>query len=527
MSKTIILIPLTSNIELDRLTLNLAKSINDQNSKFSTSLLIQEKFTIEKHLSQGNLSTLLEEIIAVREEQYNNYQLVVVAGLQIHSDIPYAMDFNKQLATALNAKIIFVINDNVTIDNTILLEKYRTVAFPYLQANLNNILGYVVNHEAMQNCNEPKICEKNLAFLSTEVSCLGCLSVKDTQCTNNCSKIVIETLAKTQQENVITPPLFCYNLIQGAIKCKKRIVLPEGDEPRTIQASNICANRGLAKCVLLGEKDRIQQIAKDLGIELHSDIEIIEPQSIIEQYAEPLYEIRKNKGMTIEKAREQLQDNVVLGTMMLKLNEVDGLVSGAVHTTANTIRPAFQIIKTTPDIKIISSVFFICLPDQVLVYGDCAINPNPTAEELADIAIKSADSAQSFGIIPRVAMLSYSTGTSGVGVDVDRVKLATELAKQRRPDLAIEGPIQYDAAIDPSIAKLKMPNSKVAGHANVFIFPDLNSGNIGYKALQRATNATCIGPMLQGMRKPVNDLSRGCLVEDIVFTIVLTAIQAK
>jgi len=324
----------------------------------------------------------------------------------------------------------------------------------------------------------------------------------------------------------LTPPLFCYNLMTAARKAQKRVVLPEGDEPRTIQAANICAQRKLAQCILLGSIASIQQTAQQLGITLHKDLVIIEPRDVIAKYVQPLYEMRRSKGLTEEGAKEQLQDNVMLGTMMLQLGEANGLVSGAVHTTANTIRPAFQIIKTTPDTKIISSIFFVCLPEQVLVYGDCAVNTNPTAGELADIAIQSAISAQRFGIEPRVALLSYSTGTSGAGPEVEKVRMACEVAMQKRPDLMIDGPLQYDAAIAPDVAALKAPHSQVAGRANVFIFPDLNSGNIAYKAVQRATNAVCIGPMLQGMRKPVNDLSRGCLVEDIVFTIALTAVQA-
>ena len=239
-----------------------------------------------------------------------------------------------------------------------------------------------------------------------------------------------------------------------------------------------------------------------------------------------MVELRKSKGLTEVVAREQLQDTVVLGTMMLAENEVAGLVSGAIHTTANTIRPALQLVKTAPDASLVSSIFFMLLPDQVLVYGDCAINPDPTAEQLADIAIQSADSAIAFGIDPKVAMISYSTGTSGAGSDVEKVREATKIAQARRPDLLIDGPLQYDAAVMENVAKSKAPNSPVAGKATVFIFPDLNTGNTTYKAVQRSADLISIGPMLQGMRKPVNDLSRGALVDDIVYTIALTAIQA-
>ena len=245
-----------------------------------------------------------------------------------------------------------------------------------------------------------------------------------------------------------------------------------------------------------------------------------------ESYVGRPVELRKNKGMTEAVAREQLEDNVVLGTLMLEQDEVDGLVSGAVHTTANTIRPPLQLIKTAPGSSLVSSVFFMLLPEQVYVYGDCAINPDPTAEQLAEIAIQSAESAIAFGIEPRVAMLSYSTGTSGAGSDVEKVREATRLAQEKRPDLMIDGPLQYDAAVMADVAKSKAPNSPVAGRATVFIFPDLNTGNTTYKAVQRSADLISIGPMLQGMRKPVNDLSRGALVDDIVYTIALTAIQS-
>ncbi|GAC22325.1 phosphate acetyltransferase [Paraglaciecola mesophila KMM 241] len=324
----------------------------------------------------------------------------------------------------------------------------------------------------------------------------------------------------------LSPPAFRFKLTQLAKAANKTIVLPEGDEPRTIKAAAICAERGIANCVLLGDKVEILRVAEQQGVVLPDSVTIQQPQDIQAHYIAPLVELRKHKGLTDVVAQEQLLDNVVLGTMMLKQGDVDGLVSGAVHTTANTIRPALQLIKTAPGASLVSSIFFMLLPEQVLVYGDCAINPDPSAEQLADIAIQSADSAAAFGIEPKVAMISYSTGTSGTGVDVDKVKKATELAQQKRPDLLIDGPLQYDAAVMESVASKKAPNSKVAGQATVFVFPDLNTGNTTYKAVQRSANLVSIGPMLQGMGKPVNDLSRGALVDDIVYTIALTAIQA-
>ena len=336
----------------------------------------------------------------------------------------------------------------------------------------------------------------------------------------------VQQLAGTVRMRRQSPPAFRHRLIERARAANRRIVLPEGAEPRTIRAAIQCQERGIARCVLLGNPDEIRQQIKALGAVLPAGLEIIDAAALIERYVAPLVELRKAKGMTEGRAREELSDPIMLGTMMLKLGEVDGLVSGAVHSTAHTIRPALQIIKTAPGSTLVSSIFFMCLPDQVVVYGDCAVNPDPTAEQLADIAIQSADSATAFGIVPQVAMISYSTGTSGSGTDVDKVREATRLVRLRRPELAIDGPLQYDAAVMASVAKTKIPGSTVAGHATVFVFPDLNTGNTVYKAVQRSASVVSIGPLLQGLAKPVNDLSRGALVEDIVYTIALTAIQA-
>jgi len=323
----------------------------------------------------------------------------------------------------------------------------------------------------------------------------------------------------------LSPSAFRYQLVKKAQNAKKRIVLPEGDEPRTVEAAVICQSRGIADCILLAHPDDVKEVAENLGLTLPEGLKIIEPSSIIDRYVAPMVERRKGKLDELQ-AADQLKDTVVLGTMMLYLDDVDGLVSGAVHTTANTVRPAFQLIKTAPQYSLVSSVFFMLLPEQVVVYGDCAINPDPTAEQLAEIALQSAQSAKAFGIEPKVAMISYSTGSSGEGADVDKVRQATEIAKAKAPDLLIDGPLQYDAASVMSVAKSKAPTSLVAGQANVFIFPDLNTGNTTYKAVQRSANVVSVGPLLQGLNKPVNDLSRGALVDDIVYTIALTAIQA-
>ncbi len=337
----------------------------------------------------------------------------------------------------------------------------------------------------------------------------------------------LRNLVAMRRSQRLSPPAFRHHLVEDARKANKRIVLPEGTEPRTITAAAIAQERGIARCVLLGAPDAVHEQARKLGVRLPASIEIIDPVLVASQYVEALVEKRKNRGMTRERAEIELQDSIMVGTMMMALGEADGLVSGAIHTTAHTIRPALQLIKTVPGCDLVSSVFFMCLPEQVLVFGDCAVVPNPTAEELADIAIQSADSALAFGIQPRVAMLSYSTGSSGGGEDVEKVVKATELAKKARPDLLLDGPLQYDAAVMPDVARAKAPNSPVAGKANVIIFPDLNTGNVTYKAVQRSAGVVAMGPLLQGLNRPVNDLSRGCLVEDIVFTIALTAIQAQ
>ncbi len=323
----------------------------------------------------------------------------------------------------------------------------------------------------------------------------------------------------------LSPPAFRHRLVGAARAANQRIVLPEGSEPRIIAAAAIVQERGIARCVLMGDPDEIREVAQKQGVTLPKGIELLNAANAAPSYVKALVEARRHKGMTEELALSELSDPIMIGTMMMSLGEADGLVSGAVHTTAHTIRPALQIIKTVPGCKLVSSVFFMLLPEQVLVFGDCAVNPNPNAEQLADIAVQSADSAIAFGITPRVAMLSYSTGESGSGEDVEKVKRATELARALRPGLPIDGPLQYDAAVMPDVARQKAPRSEVAGRATVFIFPDLNSGNVTYKAVQRSANVVSIGPMLQGLARPVNDLSRGCLVEDIVFTIALTAIQ--
>ncbi|MFJ9039649.1 phosphate acetyltransferase [Streptomyces sp. NPDC102406] len=326
----------------------------------------------------------------------------------------------------------------------------------------------------------------------------------------------------------VTPMMFEHKLLERARADKRRVVLPEGTEERVLRAAEVLLRRGVCDLTLLGPVEQIRKKAADLGVDL-ADTELIDPQTseLRDRFAAAYAELRAHKGVTVELAHDVVADVNYFGTLMVREGLADGMVSGSVHSTAATIRPAFEIIKTKPDAAIVSSVFFMCLADKVLVYGDCAVNPDPDARQLADIAMQSAVTAAQFGVDPRIAMLSYSTGTSGSGADVDKVREATELVREVRGDLRIEGPIQYDAAVEPSVAATKLPGSEVAGQASVLIFPDLNTGNNTYKAVQRSAGAIAVGPVLQGLRKPVNDLSRGALVQDIVNTVAITAIQAQ
>lgn len=327
----------------------------------------------------------------------------------------------------------------------------------------------------------------------------------------------------------ITPKMFEYTLIEKASADKQHIVLPEGSSERILQAADILARRGVGTFTILGDPDKVKTKVSALGLQFGSDIEVVDPvkSENYEDYVQTYYELRKHKGLLIDDAKDRMSDPTYYGTMMVYKGHAAGMVSGSITTTGQTIRPSFEIIKTKPEVSIVSSVFLMCMKDRVLVFGDCAVNPNPDAQQLAEIALSSAHTAKIFGITPRVAMLSYSTGASGKGQDVDKVVEATRIAKERAPELLLEGPLQYDAAIDPEVARTKMPDSKVAGYATVFIFPDLNTGNNTYKAVQRAAGVVAIGPVLQGLRKPVNDLSRGCTVPDIVNTVAITAIQAQ
>jgi phosphate acetyltransferase len=337
----------------------------------------------------------------------------------------------------------------------------------------------------------------------------------------------VEALPSPTRPRRLSPAAFRYQLVELARAAGASLVLPEGTEPRTVQAAVVCAERGIARSVLLGAPDAVAGKARSLGLQLPDGVSVVDPQAVAERFLAPLVELRRHRGWSEQIARDHLADPIMVATMMLQQGEVDGLVAGALNTTAATVRPALQILGTKPGSRLVSSVFFMCLPDEVVIYGDCAINPRPSAEDLADIAIQSAASARAFGIEPRVAMISFSTGTSGVGSDVDKVADATRIVREREPELAVDGPLQYDAAAIASVGQSKRPGSPVAGRANVFIFPNLDTGNTTYKAVQRSAHVVSVGPMLQGLAKPVNDLSRGALVDDIVCTLALTAIQSR
>lgn len=447
----------------------------------------------ERLVADGKVDDWLDLLVGrVNEIDRKN---VVIQGVMPDAEHAFLAPQNVALATSFNARVVFGASNECGTAARLKLAKQW---FANSAVEIAGVIGG--SAEAAQ--------QAGLAYLGKEGAFEGV------------SALVADAPKR------MSPAQFRFNMIESARAADKRIVLPEGAEPRTVHAAAICHEKGLARCVLLAPREAVFQVAREIGVELPDSVEIINPETLIEQYVAPMCELRKSKGLTEEDARAQLQDTVVLGTMMMAQGDVDGLVSGAVHTTANTIRPALQLIKTAPGASMVSSVFFMLLPGQVLAYADCAVNPNPTAEQLAEIAIQTADSAQAFGVEPRVAMISYSTGTSGAGPDVEKVAEATRIAREKRPDLVIDGPLQYDTASVASVAKSKAPNSPVAGKATVFVFPDLNTGNCTYKAVQRNANVLSVGPMLQGLRKPVNDLSRGALVEDIVYTIALTAIQA-
>ena len=524
---------------------------------------------------------LIANKIEIDEMEYIKTELRKVIPKEVHIDVVPKVNFLanptvKEVAEALNGKVLF---GEQFLDNSIgsystgamQLRNYLTrikenalvitpgdradIILGALQANASSnyprIAGIILTGNLIPEEPILKLIEgvqSTVPIVSVDGGTFGISNkigaVKAKIYASNSKKILLaldtfDTYINVERLNKIlskfssdklTPSMFQYNLLQRAKSCRKHIVLPEGNDERIMEATARLQLLNIVDLTLLGDRREIQQKADQLGLQIDLDkINILNPENSIHNadFAKTLYEARKHKGLTETTAIDLTRDVSYYGTLMILNGLADGMVSGAVHTTMHTIKPALQIIKTKPGVKVVSSVFFMCLSDRVSVMGDCAVNPNPNAEELAEIAISSAKSAEAFGIKARVAMLSYSSGSSGKGEEVEKVRKATEIAKKLNPDLLIEGPIQYDAAVDMSVAKTKMPDSKVAGQASVLIFPDLNTGNNTYKAIQRETGALAIGPMLQGLNKPVNDLSRGCTVEDIFNTVLLTAIQAN
>jgi len=537
MTKIIMIAPANKDAGITTISniLNLKfKELGKSSTIFSPNEL--EHANIEQFIADDRIDDLLEEIYGAidRKSQGNDY--LIIDSISFSADTPYAETLNREIAIATQADIIALAS--LSIDNAYQIDnQLKTLKNRY--KNLN-IIGVIVNNYDLPTCGagcagcsaDPFATLKHhYIFDDLEMPLLSCApKITGENILDNILNFIkiefIETNIKQKNSTNLTPSAFRYNLSKKAKSKKQKIVLPEGEEPRTIKAANIAAIRDLAEPILLGNAEKINELAQSLSINLSEKVKILDPNEIRSNYIDNLVELRKHKGVTKEQAEKLLQDNIVLGTMMVQLNEVDGLVSGAIHSTADTVRPALQLIKTKPNAKLVSSVFFMCLPEQVFAFADCAVNIDPTPEELADIAIQTADTAKQFGIDPRVAMISYSTGNSGHGADVEKVKKATSIVKELRSDIEIEGPIQYDAAISPEVAKTKLPNSTVAGKATVFVFPNLSTANPMAKGVQRSSNTITIGPLLQGLNKPANDLSRGCVAEDIVFTIALTAVQS-
>lgn len=487
---------------------------------------------VEALILKDDYDTILEKSIELVVDAQKNHDVVVIEGVEFNARNPFTEKLNLDLASTFQSGVIFA--GNAGHNSLCEIGEYLNLYIKRFAPLKNWIAGYIANKMADQVLTTEEMACQILTDQS--IACLGL--IEDNPALTDVKDVVrfieghlqlhsvIAHLHEMVEHPITTPAFFKYRLMEKAREANQRIVLPEGDEPRTLKAALICHKRQLARCVLLGERAKIEAVAAKEGLTLPEGLEIVEPLNVCDQYVDTLVKLRQHKGMTEEKAKAQVKDSVVLGTLMLANDDVDGLVSGAVHTTADTIRPALQLLGTDQNSSIVSSIFFMLMPEGAHVYGDCAVNPNPTPEQLANIAIQSANSAKAFDIEPRVAMISYSTGSSGSGVDVEAVAEATKIAQTQAPDLMIDGPIQFDAAYVPSVGKQKLPNSPVAGRATVFIFPDLNTGNTTYKAVQRSANLISIGPVLQGLAKPVNDLSRGALVEDIVYTIAITAVQA-
>jgi phosphate acetyltransferase len=482
-------------------------------------------------LQISDIAGMYSAILEKYKQLEKKCDFILIEGSDFQSRLStYEFGFNLDIANNLGCPIISIVS-GLDKNNSQITESVQIMKQVLHQKKCTQV-GIIVNRaESVEIANIEQILTTTLSNHE-----LGFVIPEDKKQIANAINL-FKANVNTQKlgdriesikSEIITPIMFEYVLFNRAKQNRKHIVLPEGNDDRVLIAAGRLLKRNVVNLTILGNKENVSSRAKELNINIE-DATVIDPKSssLLADYAKEYFNLRKHKGISLETATETMHDVSYFGTMMVHKGHADGMVSGAAHTTQHTIRPAFEFIKTKPGISIVSSSFFMCLEDRVLIYGDCAVNPNPDAEQLADIAISSAQTALMFNIEPRIAMLSYSTGISGKGPEVEKVRKATEIIRERNPELKAEGPIQYDAAVDVAVAKTKMPDSEVAGKATVFIFPDLNTGNITYKAVQRSANALAIGPVLQGLNKPVNDLSRGCLIEDIVNTVVITAIQAQ
>ena len=508
------IVPTDKYVELNTVANRLMDSFKQKKIKASKVSAIAKAQEFLPSLAFGNLDMFLEAIIEQCNSEAEKSDVIVIEGITCDERHPYFEGLNKPIAQMLGGKIVFITTGSLDNDFfSFIINSFKSLKKQWLGCIL---------HESSKLLSPNKIKEIEKGLSMNQLSLLSRMS--STQKHDQYSWLT--DFIKSPVKPHLSPIVFQHQLVEQAFAANKHIVLPEGKEPRTLCAAQQCVKKKIARITLLGKKNEILSVAKSQDITLDKDIQIIEPKDIYDRYVDLLVDLRRHKGMTYQLAKKALQDHVMLGTMMLYNGDVDGLVSGAVHSTADTVRPALQVIKKKSSVELVSSIFFMCLPE-LTIYADCAINPNPTMTELGDIAIQSANTAKTFGICPRIAMISYASGTSAQGEDIDKVREAVLYVKEKRPDLLIDGPLQYDAASVPNVAKKKVPNSPLGGQANVFIFPNLNTGNTTYKAVQRSAHIVSIGPVLQGLNKPVNDLSRGCSVKDIVYTIAVTAIQAQ
>lgn len=490
---------------------------------------------IDKSFASGSIESLDEKLakkVYYVENAAGCNSLITGVGPQLNR--PYLYNWNRSIAATLKPEVILAVNvEGLSIEQAAdLLASAADFTFDPQTHHMGFVLVCAEGDREAYGKAVEKIVQKSrpdwflLLVLGKEV--LQATSLEDIKpLAKKVNTMPLKGGMGMTFDKRMSPALFRVNLLEKAKSVNKKIVLPEGAESRTVQAAVFSAQKKIARIVLLAEEAAVQKTLSDLNLTLPEGIEIIDPKTIADKYIAPLVALRQKKGMTEEAAKEALKDSVMLGTMMLQEGDVDGLVSGAVHTTAHTILPALQIIKSPPGESLVSSTFFMLFPMEVKLFADCAVNVSPTSEQLSELAQQTAVTAQTFDIPPKIAFISYSTKGSGFGPEVNKVEKAVELTQQLAPHLEVDGPLQYDAATDPQVGIRKAPGSAVAGQANVYIFPDLNTGNTTYKAAQRTGDLVCIGPILQGLRKPVNDLSRGAKVEDIIYTIAATAIQAK